>query len=403
MDMKVVIIGNGIGGVMTASRLRTMNSEVEIEIYTREPYEYYSRIRLPEVVASNMTADDIEIYQPNWYEDRNIQVFKNTEVVKIHREEKEIEFKNGTRENYDKLVLATGSDSFKPPIKNVDLDGVFTIREYGDADAIRSYIKANTKNVVIIGGGLLGLESARHIADCKLDSVTIIEIFPRLLPKQLDQEGADLLKKVIENMGCDVILGASVQEILGEKSVSGVRLKDGRELPAQTVLISAGIRPRIQLAKDAGLETDRGVIVDNHLRSSDKDIFVAGDLVEYEGIVWGIIPAALDHAPVVASNILGNNDIKYKQTIPKNTLKVVGVYLTSVGKVAFEEDDPAVKEEYRIYKKMDRDNERYEKYTMKNGKLTGAILLGSKDNLAWVNKYIGKPVTEQEIQERFWD
>ncbi len=385
---------------MTASKLRTAEPDpkkLEIEIYTREPYEYYSRVRLPEVCATMMSAEDLEVYKPEWYEKKNIEVFKNQEVEKIYRATKEIALKSGKRETYDKLVLAMGSDAFKLPIKNTDLDGIFTIREYGDADNIRQYITKGTKHAVVIGGGLLGLEAARHIRKAKIDTLTIIEIFPRLLPKQLDEEGAGILKRIIERLGCTVILGAQVVEFCGEKQVKSLRLKDGRELPAETVLISAGIKPRIGLAKDAGLTVNKGIVVDDHLRTNDKDIFVAGDLVEFGGMVWGIIPAALDHAPVVANNILGNDHIKYKQTIPQNTLKVVDIYLTSMGKVTF---DDGHENEYTIFKKTDENKERYEKFVVKDGKLVGSILLGSKDNLNWLTQKIGKEITENEIKLR---
>jgi nitrite reductase (NADH) large subunit len=397
--VKVIIIGNGIGGVMTASKLRTMEpdpAKLEIDIYTREAYEYYSRVRLPEVCATLMSAEDLAVYKSEWYEKKNIRVFKNQEVAKIDRAAKEIVLKNGKREQYDKLVLAMGSDAFKLPIKNADLDGIFTIREYGDADTIRQYITRGTKHAVVIGGGLLGLEAARHIRAAKIDTLTIIEVFPRLLPRQLDEEGARILKKVIERLGCTVILGAQASEFCGDKQVKSLRLKDGRELPAETVLISAGIKPRIALAKDAGLTVNKGILVDDHLRTNDKDIFVAGDLVEFNGMVWGIIPAALDHAPVVANNILGNEHIKYKQTIPQNTLKVVGINMTSMGKVTF---DDGHENEYTILKKTNEKKERYEKYVVKDGKLVGSILLGSKDNLGWLTQKIGKEITEKEIKD----
>jgi len=181
-----------------------------------------------------------------------------------------------------------GADSYKPPIGNVDLDGVFTIREYGDADAIRRYIIAGTRRAAVVGGGLLGLEAARHLRTPQLESLTIIEALPRLLPRQLDEVGARLLQRIIERLPATVLLGTQVAEFLGGRRVEGLRLQDGRELAVQTVLISAGIRPRIALARDAGLVANRGIVVDERLRSSDPDIFVAGDLVEYEGHIWGI-------------------------------------------------------------------------------------------------------------------
>ncbi len=224
-----------------------------VEVYTREPYEYYSRIRLPELFRSGLSAEQLAIYRPGWYEGGSIQV------------------------PYDRLVLAMGSDSYRPLIPNSGLSGVFTVREYGDAEAIRGYMQAGTRHAVVIGGGLLGLEAARQLHGPELESLTVLEAAPRLLPRQLDETAAALLQ-----------------------------LSDGRELPAETVLFCVGVIPRIGLAREAGLAVRRGMIVDAGLRSSDPDIFVAGDLVEFEGVVWGIIPAALEHAPVVAANLLGS-------------------------------------------------------------------------------------------------
>ncbi|GAB4329041.1 MAG: FAD-dependent oxidoreductase [Promethearchaeota archaeon] len=396
---RVVIVGNGIGGVMVASRLRALSKDLTIEIYTREPYEYYSRIRLPEICCTNMTAEDLAVYKPGWYAQRNVAVYKNSEVVAIDRERKEIVLKSGARVPYDKLVLATGADSFKPPIPNVDLDGVFTIREYGDAEAIREYLGENREAAVVVGGGLLGLESARHIKAAGVARVVVVEIMPRLLPKQLDEKGAALLKKIIERMGCEVVLGATVEAIEGERRATGVRLKDERSFPAQTVLISAGIRPRVELAKAAGLEVNRGVVVDDHLRSSDPDVYVVGDLVEFKGIVWGIIPAALDHANVVAHNIAGDAHVRYRQTIPKNTLKVADVYLTSLGKVVLDEEEVS-SGRYVVLDALDEEGERYEKYVMEGDRLVGAILLGSRDNVKWAAERVGKATKEGEVRER---
>jgi nitrite reductase (NADH) large subunit len=402
--MKILIIGNGIAGVTAAARLRKLEPDPEklsVEIYTREPFEYYSRIRLPEVFTSHLDIGEIEMYHPGWYEARHIQVYKNMEAVRLHRSTREVEFRNAARVHYDRLVLALGADSFKPPIPNAELDGVFTVREYGDADALRRYVTAGTRNAVVLGGGLLGLEAARHLLAPGIEHLTIVETASRLLPRQLDEDGGAILKEIVERWPARVVLGTQAVEFIGARRVQGLRLSNGECLDAETVLVAVGIKPRIELCREAGLAVDRGVIVDEQLRSSDPDIYVAGDLVEYQGVVWGIIPAALDHAPVVANNILGRTSITYHQTIPRNTLKVAGVSLTSIGKVVLSEQErPA----YQVMKRTSRDPTRYEKYVLSNGTLAGCILLGSRANLKFAGERIGQTVEREEMQRLLeWD
>jgi nitrite reductase (NADH) large subunit len=416
--LRVVIVGNGIAGTMVAAKLRALepdDSKLHVEVYTREAFEYYSRIRLPEIFASRLNASDLEIYKPGWYAQKNIQVYKNQDIVRIEPDARCIVTANGTSIPYDELVLCTGADSYRPPIQNVDLDGVFTIREYGDADAIRRYLTNGTRHAVVVGGGLLGLEAARFLEGPDIHDVTIVEIMPRLLPRQLDEPGSRMLQSIIEGPRnatssrpqnatsswprCKVILGVQVTAFLGARTVRALKLADGRELPAETVLISAGISPRIGLAKDAGLAVRKGVIVDEHLRTSVPHIWAAGDIAEFQGIVWGIIPAAMDHAPVVAENILDKGPVVYRQTIPQNTLKVAGVSVTSCGKVNIE---PGEESRFQVIEKSDEAHKRYEKYVLENGTLAGCILLGSRDNYSFATQRIGKPVSAQEIRARLW-
>jgi nitrite reductase (NADH) large subunit len=400
--LKAVVIGNGIAGVMVAAKLRELEPAEEklgIEIYTQEPHEYYSRIRLPEVFYSKLRAEDLQIYKPEWYERKRIRVCKNQGAERIDRGRKRLVLKGGAEVPYDRLVLCMGAESFKPPIENSELDGVFTVREYGDADAIRRHTTAGTRHAAVIGGGLLGLEAARHLQSPGVEDVTIVEIFPRLLPKQLDENGSMLLRRIVEGPTCKVILGAKVAAFVGEKRVRGIRLEDGRELPAETVLISSGISPRTRLAREAGLEVNKGVVVDERLQTSDPDIFAAGDLAEFQGIVWGIIPAAMDHAPVVAANLLGRGPVAYRQTIPQNTLKVAGVSLTSIGKVLIEKREA---ESYQVVERLDERRMRYEKYVLREGILEGCILLGSRDNYGFAVQGVGKAVTAEQIKALPW-
>jgi nitrite reductase (NADH) large subunit len=399
--MKVLIIGNGIAGVSVAGALRKLEADpgrLAIDIFTREPYELYSRIRLPEIFQSRLESADLQIYRPGWYEERGIRVHKNREIIRLERAEKKIVLGDREKVGYDKLVLCMGADSARPPIPNSGLEGIFTIREYGDADALRRYLQAGTRQAVVVGGGLLGLEAARHLLSPALERLTIVEQAQRLLPRQLDEMAAALLQRLVQRWPCEVLIGYRVTEFLGCGRVEAVHLTSGLKLPAQTVLISAGIQPRLRLARDAGLEVNRGIVVDARLRSSDPDIYVAGDLVEFEGVVWGIIPAALDHAPVVAHNLLdAEGELLYRQTIPQNTLKVAGIELTSMGKVNLDGERG-----YDVVQRYDEQLERYEKWVFREDRLVGCLLLGSRENLALARRSLGRELDPATVQSLSW-
>jgi nitrite reductase (NADH) large subunit len=400
--LRVAIVGNGVAGVMVASRLRALApspAALEITLYAREPHQYYFRVRLPEVFASAATAEDLAVYKPAWYADRSIRVLTGEEVARVDPAARRLFTASGREAAWDELVLCTGADCFKPPIPGIDKRGVITVREYADADAVRARLDGRTRQAVVVGGGLLGLEAAHHLRAARLESVTIVEVAPRLLPRQLDAPGAAMLRRAVESAGCAVVPGAQVAEILGDEEVRGQRLADGRELPAQTVLVSAGIAPRVGLARAMGCEVRRGIVVDEHMRTSVPHVWAAGDAAEFQGVVWGIIPAAMEQAPVAAAGILGDAAAVYRQTVPQNTLKVAGVNLTSIGKAILE---PAEEALHRVVAKADDERLRYEKYVLRDGTLVGCILLGSRENYGFATGRIGKPVTEEEIAALPW-
>ena len=266
-----------------------------------------------------------------------------------------------------------------PPIKGPDKEGVFTLRTLDDALAIIQWVEDHS-DVVIIGGGLLGLEIARAIRT-RGASVQVVEFFPRLLPRQLDTEGASVLQSKIEEMGIKVQLGVVTEEILGEGGMEGLKFKSGEELEAQTAVVAAGVRPNIRLAAEAGLATDKGIIVDDSLQTSHPCIFAAGDNVQHRDKVYGIIPASFNQARTVAFNIAGKEK-KYSGTIPSNTLKVVGVDLTSIGLVTPEE---GAADEFRT---VFKEEGIYKKVVVQNGKLVGAIWMGTKQNINEINRII---------------
>jgi len=398
--MKVVIVGNNVAGTFTSQNMRYLNEDIEIEIFTQERYPYYTRVNLPELISGKVQAEDLIVFKDDWYKDKNIKLNLNSKVTFIEPEQKVL-FIEGHDDlvSYDKLILALGSVPNIPPIKNAREmvgKGVFTLRTIDDTLEIKEYIqKSKAKNAIIIGGGLLGLELANQIKNANLDT-TVVEFFPRLLPRQLDDECSAMLKEEIETKGIKVVLNAATEEVLGNGFVTGIKLKDGQIFDADIILIQAGIRATVDLAQNSGIETNRGIIVDQFLETSKKDIFAVGDCVEYKNQTWGIIPACMEQSKIVAASVLGLKKVEYKGTTPKNTLKIVGLELTSIGIF-----DPSKEEGggWDILKRADKKDCCYQKLVLKDNTLKGAILFGDNKAMSFVYKKMEQDVTREELME----
>jgi len=374
----VVIVGNGVAGVTAARIIKEKNPETRVSIYTNESHHYYPRPRLYEVLSGEAKPREVYMFSEDWYEKKGINVQLNKKALSIDTERKELLMEDGSRVNYDKLLLANGGHSFIPPIKGAEKTGVFALRTIRDALSIKEFTK-KTEKVIVIGGGLLGLEFASSLKKLG-QQVTVVEMFPRLLPRQLDPDGATILKNRIASRGIDIVLGVKTVEILGRETVSGILLDSGEELSGDLVLISAGMRSNTGLAMETGIKVNRGVVVDGHLRTSADDVYAVGDVAEFEGIVYGIIPAALEQASIAAANILGEEHNVYTGTIPSNILKIVDVELTSMGLVNPEEP------KYEEVKKADKKKGVYKKLVLDKGKIVGAILLGDKKGVTSIKR-----------------
>ena len=333
--MNVIIVGNGVAGVTAARIIKENYPETLVSIYTDESSYYYPRPRLYEVLSGEAEPEDVTIFSEEWYRKKGITVQLNRKASSIDTKRKELLLDDQTRVSYDTLLLANGGHSFVPPIKGADKTGVFTLRTISDALRIREFTE-NTRKAIVIGGGLIGLEFAASLKKLG-QQVTVVELFPRLLPRQLDPDGAALLKNRIESLGINIVLGVKTAEILGKETVSGIMLDSGKKVSGDLVLVSAGMRSNTELALEAGIKVNRGVVVDGHLRTSADDVYAIGDVAEYEGTVYGIIPAALEQASNAAANMLGDEHANYTGTVPSNTLKIVGINLTSMGLVNPEE------------------------------------------------------------------
>ncbi len=400
--MKVVIIGNNVSGTFTAQNIRALKDDIEIDIFTQESYPYYTRVNLPELISEKVTIDDLVVFKEDWYKNRQLNLHLNKKVNKIDSNAKIIQIEGDSMPiDYDKLILALGSVPNIPPIKNAvemkdQKKGVFTLRSIDDALEIRDYLKKSAiEKAIIIGGGLLGLELANQIKDCNLNT-TVVEFFPRLLPRQLDEECGAMLKEEIENRGIKVVLDAATEEILGNGRVTGIKLKGGEQYDTDVVLIQAGISPTIRLAKEANIQTNRGIIVNDFLETSEKDIYAVGDCIEYKNQIWGIIPACMEQSKIVAASVLGLKKVDYKGTTPKNTLKIVGLELTSIGII-----DPTKEEGggWEILKKADKKDCCYQKLVLKGSRLKGAILFGENKAISYVYNKMEEDVDREDLRK----
>lgn len=377
--MHVIVVGNGLAGTISSKTIRELDSEAKIDVYAAEVYPYYPRPNLIEFLAGHVSQENMFAFSEDWYENQNIGLHLGTPVRNIDPDSKQIQLESGKSVKYDILLLTNGANSYIPPIEGTKKRGVFTLRTLDDALALIDWIEDHTR-VAVIGGGLLGLEIARAMR-LRGAEVHVVEFFDRLLPRQLDLQGASVLKSQVENMGISIRLGVTTEEILGQEEVRGLRFKDGDEIQAAAAVVAAGVRPNTALAKEAGLATDKGIVVDDYLQTSHPGIFAAGDNVQHRERIYGIIPASFNQARTAALNICGQKK-KYEGTIPSNTLKVVGLDVTSIGEVNPEE---GTCEEFR---KASKEKGIYKKVVIREGKIIGAIWMGTKEKINDINRLI---------------
>ena len=365
---RYLIVGNGVAGVTAAQSIARADPRAQVSVFGSEPYPYYQRPRLWMFLANEIEQQELYFRPPEWYATRGIELHLDRQVIALEPAEHRIKLANGDGFAYDRLLLATGAVSFAPAFEGVDQEGVFTLRTLDDALAIRRYA-SRVRSVALIGGGLLGLETARALL-APGRKVSVIEIAPHLLPRQLDATGAQVLQARLEAMELHIYTAAATQSISGNGRARGVRLRNGRTVNGELVLLSTGIRSRIELARQARLEVNRGIIVDEQLCTSATDVFAAGDAAEFNGLVYGIIPAAIEQARVVAVNMVSEGAATYTGTVPSTTLKVVGIDLTCLG------DSTADGNECVILRYSDQSSGVYKRLALRDGKIVGAILMG---------------------------
>jgi len=360
-------VGGGAAGIAAAQKLRSLAPSSAITLIEAETVPYYLRPGLIEVLAGKRELSQITPYPRDWFEKRGIVYRLGEVVVAVDPGRREVLLASGKAVLYDRLLLALGAEPLRPEIPGVDLPGVFTLRTAADAERIRTWAMGQ-KRAVVLGGGWLGLEAAYALRNL-LGEVVVLVRGPWPLPRQLDREGGQVLAALLREKGLEILGETEVSEIRGEGEVREVVLSSGKRLPADLVLIAVGVRPRIVLAQDAGIPTNRGIVVNDFLETAIPDIYAAGDVAEWQGRVYGIIPAAREQGLVAAQNMVEPKSTRYMGTNPIQRLKVAGVDLLCLGETQ-PSGGPLLEEKYREegrYLKLVLDGER---------RLRGAVALG---------------------------
>jgi nitrite reductase (NADH) large subunit len=375
---RLVVIGNGMGGARFVEELLALkgNDRFEIVMFGDEPYGNYNRILLSNVIAGTDDPKNIFLNTISWYEQNQIKLHAGVRVGFIDREAGLVVAPGGIQERYDRLVFATGSRPFIPPIRGVVTDtgrfkdGVYLFRTLDDSLQMVESAK-HSKKVVVIGGGLLGLEAARGLLNQGME-VHVVELAPHLMAVQLDETAGRMLKETLEDMGIHIHVGTSVASMIGDGAVEGVVFSDGTVEPCDMLVISAGIRPNVELAKTAGLTVKRGIEVGDDLASvDDSSIYGIGECIEHRGRTYGLVAPTFEQAQVLAQRLSGaSRDAVYTGSSTSTKLKVMGVDLVAVG----EKDAASESDEVVTY--ADANHGIYKKLIVRDGKLAGAILLG---------------------------
>jgi nitrite reductase (NADH) large subunit len=371
----LVIVGNGMAAARLVDELaKVALGRYAIAVIGDEPRLAYNRVLLSSVLAGETASHDIELKPASWWRDRGVTLKYGCAVTEVDVGRRELKIANEESVAFSRLVLATGSTPLRLNVPGAELSGVNTFRDSRDVDLLLT-LAAQKKRVVVVGGGLLGLEAAYGLAKAGAP-VTLLHLMDRLMERQLDAPAGELLKSLVERKGIEVLLNANTAWIHGDTRVEGVELTDGRRIEADAVIFAAGIRPNIALARDAGIPVNRGIVVDDHLQTGAPDIFALGECAEHRGICYGLVEPAYEQGRVLAQHLAGRTSATYGGSIVATNLKVSGVSVFSAGDFLGKEGSEAI-----VLSDVRRGT--YKKLVISEGRLTGAVLVGDVGDALW--------------------
>jgi nitrite reductase (NADH) large subunit len=391
--LKLVMVGNGMAGVRTLEELLKIAPDVyDITVFGAEPYANYNRILLSPVLAGEQTIKDIMLNDVDWYAENNITLHLGKKITKIDRVKRLVIAEDGTTAEYDRLLLATGSNPFMLPVPGKDLQGVISYRDIHDTNAM---IKAaeTDRHAIVIGGGLLGLEAANGLKLRGMD-VTVVHLPNWLMERQLDPVAGKMLQKSLEDRGLNFQLEKNTKEIVGDEQgrVKAIRFADGTELPAQLVVMAVGIRPNTALAESCGLYCDRGIVVSDTMQTYDPRIYAVGECVNHRGVAYGLVAPLFEMAKVCANHLAHFGIGRYQGSVTSTKLKVTGIDLFSAGEFMGGEGTEEIV-------MSDPIGGVYKKLVIKDDKLVGACLYGDTVDGSWYFKLLREEKNIGEIRD----
>ena len=385
MSEPLVIIGNGMAAARLVDEIaKRALGRYAIAVIGEEPLLAYNRVLLSALLADEVALTDVELKPARWWRDRGVTLRYGARATSVDLAGRTITLENGGQLAFSKAVFATGSRPIRLTTPGMELSGVMTFRDIYDVSAMRAQAAPGAP-VVVIGGGLLGLEAAHGLVKAGA-SVTLVHLMDRLMERQLDAAGAEMLRRAVEARGVKVLLESETARVIGSRRVEAVELRDGRTLPADLVVVAVGVRPNATPAADAGIVVNRGIVVDDHLETSAPGVFAIGECAEHRGICYGLVQPGYEQADVLARRLAGEA-AHYPGSILATNLKVSGVdvfsagdFLGSPGTESIVLHDPGL----GVYRKL----------VIAQDRLVGAVLCGDNADAAWYLDLIrsGRPL-----------
>lgn len=375
MKQQLILIGSGMVGARFIERLLGQESHpYDIHVFNKEPYGGYNRIMLSPVLSGEKSLPEIMTHDEQWYAEHGIHLHTDTPIVNVDTQQQQVVTAQGDTFCYDKLVIATGSNPFVLPIEGSDLPGVVTFRDVRDVDLMMASANQH-QHAVVIGGGLLGLEAANGLMVQGMD-VTVVHRGDILMNVQMDQEAGGLLQTSLEKQGLKFAMDANTVALEGEERVKGVRLEDGRVLPADLVVMAVGIRPNARVGEKIGLQVEQGIVVDDQLKTSNDNIYALGECVQHRGQTYGLVAPLYEQADVLAQVLTGQK-AAYVGSQTSTKLKVTGIQLFSAGDFDEGED-----REVLLYR--DKARQIYRKIVLQNDRVLGSVMFGDVQGANWI-------------------
>jgi nitrite reductase [NAD(P)H] large subunit len=390
---QLVVVGNGMAGMRAVEELLARASDrFDITVIGAEPHPNYNRILLSSVLAGEKTLDEIVINPTGWYDRHGIRLIGANRATAIDRAARTVALADGTAVPYDKVLLATGSRPLAPPIPGLGLPNVRAFRDIADVEAMIEAARTD-RRAVVIGGGLLGLEAAWGLKRRGM-SVALVHLMPILMERQLDAAAGELLQRDLDARGIDFFTNSQTEEILGTDRAEAVLLADGRRIPADLVVLAVGIRPNVELARTAGLDVNRGILVGDDMGTSDPDIYAVGECIEHNGQVFGLVAPIWDQARVCGARLAGDVAAVYIPPPVFTSLKITGIDVFSAGTLAAADE---ADEEITLH---DAKRGLYKKVILRDDRVVGSVLYGSVADGPWYVQLMRDKVDVAPIRDQ---